>query len=59
MNYAPKGKVNLVVKPGEFVFAAAHLDHGHIFGMCNGLLGAGAQQKWVYDPDTAKVAGFL
>ena len=59
MNYAPKGKVNLVVKPGEFVFAAAHLDHGHIFGMCNGLLEAGAQLKWVYDPDPAKVADFL
>ena len=26
MNYAPKGKPNPVVKPGEFIFAAAHLD---------------------------------
>ena len=25
MNYAPQGKPNPVVKPGEFAFAAAHL----------------------------------
>ena len=42
MNYAPQGKPSPVVKPGEFVFAAAHLDHGHIYGQCNGLLEAGA-----------------
>ena len=30
MTYAPKGKPAPVVKPGEFVFSAAHLDHGHI-----------------------------
>jgi len=59
MNYAPEGKKNLVVKPGEFVFAAAHLDHGHIFGMCNGLIEAGATLKWVYDPDPKKVEDFL
>ena len=49
MNYAPKGKPNVVVAPGEFVFAAMHLDHGHIFGMVNGLKEAGASLKWVYD----------
>ena len=37
MNYAPKGKPNLVVQKGEFNFAAIALDHGHIYGMCNGL----------------------
>lgn len=58
MNYAPEGKKNAVVKPGEFVFAAAHLDHGHIYGMCNGLVEAGATLKWVYDPDPKKVAMF-
>ena len=42
MNYAPKGKPNSVVKAGEFVFAAAFLDHGHINGQCNGLTEAGA-----------------
>ncbi|GAE91881.1 oxidoreductase domain protein [Gracilibacillus boraciitolerans JCM 21714] len=59
MNYAPKGKPNPVVKEGEFVFAAVGLDHGHIFGQCNGLLEAGATLKWVYDPDQAKVDGFI
>src|SRR3990172_2411234 len=57
-NYAPQGKSRPVVKPGEFVFAAAHLDHGHIYGQCNGLLEAGATLKWVYEPDPKKVADF-
>ena len=59
MNYAPKGKPNPVVKPGEFVFSAVALDHGHIYGMCNGLTEAGATLKYVYDPDPAKVQQFL
>ena len=54
MNYAPQGKPSPVVKPGEFIFAAVHLDHGHINGQCNGLVEAGGQLKWVYDADTAK-----
>ncbi len=54
MNYAPQGKPSPVVKPGEFVFAAAHLDHGHIYGQCKGLVEAGGQLKWVFDADTAK-----
>jgi predicted dehydrogenase len=58
MNYAPQGKPNPVVKPGEFVFAAARLDHGHIYGMCNGLLEAGATLKWVYDPDPKRTEAF-
>ena len=58
MNYAPQGKPNPVVKPGEFAFAAAHLEHGHIYGQCNGLLEAGAELKWVYDPDPKKVEAF-
>lgn len=59
MNYAPKGKPAPVVKPGEFVIAAMGLDHGHIYGMTNGLLEAGATLKWVYDPDPEKVRKFL
>ncbi|MCD1257927.1 Gfo/Idh/MocA family oxidoreductase [Paenibacillus athensensis] len=58
MNYAPAGKPNPVVTPGEFIFAAIGLDHGHIYGMCNGLREAGATLKWVYDSDPAKVAAF-
>lgn len=59
MNYAPVGKPQPVVAPGEFIIAAAALDHGHIYGMCNGLIEAGATLKWVFDPDTAKVAKFV
>lgn len=59
MHYAPTSKPQPVVKPGEFIIAATALDHGHIYGMCNGLTEAGATLKWVYDPDPAKVARFL
>lgn len=59
MNYAPKGKPSPVVKEGEFVFAAVALDHGHIYGQCNGLMEAGATLKWVYDKDQEKVDRFL
>lgn len=59
MNYAPKGKAEPVVRPGQFRFAAVSLEHGHIYGMCNGLLEAGAELVWVYDPDPAKVNAFL
>lgn len=58
MNYAPKGKPVPVVKEGEFTIAAIALDHGHIYGMCNGLVEAGAKLKWVYDPDPNKVEKF-
>jgi predicted dehydrogenase len=58
MNYAPKGKAIAVCKKGEFRFAAIGLDHGHIFGQCNGLIEAGAELVSVYDPDPAKVASF-
>ncbi|MFV2022476.1 Gfo/Idh/MocA family protein [Micromonospora sp. LOL_023] len=56
--YAPDPMPAPVVTPGEFVFAAVGLNHGHIYGMSAGLLGAGATLKWVYDPDPAKVAAF-
>lgn len=59
MNYAPKGKPSPVVKHGEFVFSAVRLDHGHIYGMCNGLTEAGGTLKYVYDKDPEKVRAFL
>ncbi len=59
MNYAPQGKPRPVVTEGEFVFAAMALNHGHIYGMCNGLIEAGATLKWVYDPDPDKVRQFV
>lgn len=58
MNYAPKGKVDKVVGEGEFPFAVVGLDHGHIYGMCNGLIEAGGELVSVYDPDPKKVKGF-
>ncbi|MEQ9452216.1 MAG: Gfo/Idh/MocA family oxidoreductase [Pseudomonadales bacterium] len=57
-NYAPAGQARPVVKPGEFQFAAAFLDHGHIYGQCQGLVDAGATLTHVYDPDAERVAKF-
>ncbi len=57
-NYAPEGARRPVVGPGEFRFAAAFLDHGHIYGQTNGLVEAGGTLTWVYDPDDAKVQAF-
>jgi predicted dehydrogenase len=58
MNYAPQGKPSPVCQPGDFPFAAAHLDHGHIYGQCNGLVEAGGDLRWVYDSDSSKVEAF-
>ena len=58
MSYAPQGKPRPVVAAGEFPFAAMRLDHGHIFGQCNGLIEAGAELRAVFDPDPEKVAAF-
>jgi predicted dehydrogenase len=58
MNYAPEGKPAPVVSPGEFIFAAVALDHGHIYGQCQGLKEAGGECRYVYDPDPAKVEKF-
>jgi len=55
---AAKGEPHQVVGPGEFVFAAAHLDHGHIYGQTSGLLSAGGTLTHVYDADPEKVAAF-
>ncbi|QQE77909.1 Gfo/Idh/MocA family protein [Alicyclobacillus sp. SO9] len=59
MNYAPQGRPKPVCQKGEFVMAVVGLHHGHIYGMTNGLLEAGAQIKWVYDDDKQKVADFV
>jgi predicted dehydrogenase len=58
MMYAPKGKSEPVCRKGDFPIAAIGLDHGHIYGMCNGLVEAGAELKWVFDPDPVKVEAF-
>ncbi len=58
MFYAPEGRTDKVVDQGEFPFAAIGLDHGHIYGMCNGLINAGGELKLVYDPDIEKAKKF-
>ncbi len=57
--YAPTATAEKVVQPGEFNFAAAFLDHGHIYGQTNGLKDSGATLTWVYDPDPKKIADFV
>ena len=59
MNYAPKGKAQAVCGKGEFPVAVIGLDHGHIFGMGNGLIEAGADIEMVYDVDPEKVKKFI
>jgi predicted dehydrogenase len=56
--FAPDPIPRPVVAPGELVFAAARLDHGHVYGMCEGLIGAGATLGWVHDRDPRKVEEF-
>ncbi len=53
--YAPvSAATEVVVKPGEFVFAASHFDHGHIYGQINGLAAAGGTLKYIYEPDVSR-----
>lgn len=60
MNYAPvaSGKKVRVVPKNRFRFAVVGLDHGHIYGMTNGLCEAGATLVSVYDEDPQKVEAF-
>lgn len=59
MNYAPtSAKAAKVVEPGQFKYATAYLDHGHIFGQTNGLNEAGAECKWVYDTDPKRAEAY-
>jgi predicted dehydrogenase len=58
MRYAPKGQAKAVCGPGEFRFGAIGLDHGHIYGQCNGLIEAGGELVWVFDPDPKKMEPF-
>ena len=56
--YAPKGKAEKVVEKGRFKVGVIGMDHGHIYGMCNGLTEAGAEIVLVYDNDPKKVTAF-
>jgi predicted dehydrogenase len=59
--YAPRASrtTERVVGPGEFRFAAAYLDHGHIYGQTSGLLEAGGTLTAVYDTHPERVAAFI
>ncbi len=58
-NYAPTGKPAPVCEKGEYLVGVIGLDHGHIYGMCNGLCEAGADVVSVWDPDLEKVKAFV
>ncbi len=58
-NYAPKGKAKPVCNKGDFKVGVIGLDHGHIYGMCNGLTEAGGEITVVWDNDTSKINKFL
>lgn len=57
-NYAPKGNAKPVCGNGEFQVGIIGLDHGHIYGMSNGLQEAGATLEMVYDPSPEKVNAY-
>jgi len=58
MNYAPSAaKPRPVVDAGEFPFAAAYFDHGHLFGQINGLTEAGGQLAMIYDENPERLEG--
>lgn len=57
--YAPVGKANVVCQPGEFTVGVIGLDHGHIYGMCNGLVEAGAIVTHVWDSSQERIASFV
>ena len=57
-DYVPDGSGESVCKKGEFVFAAAGLDHGHIYAQVQGLVSAGAECALVWDSDSKKIEEF-
>ena len=62
MDYAPKtpaARLRPVCEASEFPVGVIGLDHGHIYGMCNGLSESGAGIKLVFDPDQSKLTAFL
>ncbi|MCZ6675505.1 MAG: Gfo/Idh/MocA family oxidoreductase [Verrucomicrobia bacterium] len=58
MNYDPQGQAKAVVDKGEFPFAVAYLDHGHINGMTGALQNAGGDLRTIYDTDPQRAAHF-
>lgn len=59
-DYVPDGgATERAVAEGELKFAAAGLDHGHIYAMTQGLLNVGAECKYVWDTDKKRIDDFL
>lgn len=56
--YQPRFLARPPLSAGEFTFAAAYLDHPHIYDQCRGLIAAGAVLAWVYDPVPEHIAAF-
>lgn len=55
MSWAPRAqKPSPVVEKGQFQFASAFFEHGQT----NGLVEAGGQCKWAWDPDPEKLEKF-
>ncbi len=48
-----------VVAPGEFQFAAAFFDHGHIYAQIDALAQAGATLKYVFDTQDGRIDSVL
>lgn len=57
--YIPSRKICPTVKPGEFFFAAAGFDHGHIYEMIDELVNAGGILKSVYNHDPSRYESVL
>lgn len=57
-DYVPDGAKKAVIGEGELKFAAAGLDHGHIYAMTAGLENAGAECALVWDSDPKKIDAF-
>jgi predicted dehydrogenase len=57
-DYIPHLRAKSPMPPGTFVFAAAHLDHPHIYDQCRGLIAAGGTLAWVYDSQPDRIAVF-
>ena len=59
LNYFPDIAAKPVVERGEFPFAAAFLNHGHVYGQAEGLKAAGGSLRYVYEPDATLLGPFL
>ena len=57
-DYLPRLLTKPPLRAGELLFAAAHLDHPHIYDQCRGLVAAGGTLAWVFDPDAERLVNF-